>query len=132
LSPWFNGGLVLGVAIDVVALLLGHPLLALVALVPFAAALVAVLRFIQVDEERKELKQHLLDLKEQEEAVRRRFNDEQAPLRAAMRAASAGTPAELLVLLEQRNEAAMRRDAALAHLDQVRKDAAAGAAAAEV
>jgi hypothetical protein len=132
LSPWFNGGLFVGVAIDVVAVLLGHPLLALVALIPFLAALVAVLRFIQVDEEQKHLKRHLLDLKEQEQALHRRFKEEQAPLRAAMQAAKVNTPAELLVLLEQRNEAALRRDQALAHLERVRTDAAAGAAAAEV
>jgi hypothetical protein len=132
LSPWFNGGLFVGVAIDVVAVLLGHPLLALLALVPFLAPLVAVLRFIQVDEEQKHLKRHVHELKEQEQAVHRRFKEEQALLRAAMQSAKVNTPAELLVVLEQRNEAAMRRDEALAHLERVRTDAAAGAAAAEI
>ncbi|TMB36266.1 MAG: hypothetical protein E6J61_00635 [Deltaproteobacteria bacterium] len=132
LSPWFNGGLFVGVAIDVVALLLGHPALALIALIPFLAPLVAVLRYIQVDEERKHLKRHLIDLKEQEQAVHRRFKEEQATLKAAMQAVKVGSPAELLVVLEQRNEAAMRREEALAHLERIRNDAAAGAAAAEI
>jgi hypothetical protein len=132
LNPWFNGGLFVGVAIDVVAVLLGHPVLALVALIPFLAPLVAVLRFIQVDEEQKHLKRHVHDLKEQEQAVHRRFKEEQAPLRAAMQAAKVNAPGELLVFLEQRNEAAMRRDEALAHLERARTDTTAAAAAAEI
>ena len=132
LSPWFNGGLFVGVAIDVVAVLLAHPALALIALIPFLAPLVAVLRFIQVDEERRHLKRHLQDLKEQEQTVHRRFKEEQAPIKAAMQAAKVNTSAELLVILEQRNEAAMRREEALAHLERLRTDAAAGAAAAEI
>jgi len=132
LNRWFNGGLFLGVAIDVVAALLGRPSLALIALIPFLAPLVAVLRYIQVDEERKHLKRHLQDLKEQEQATNKRFKEEQAALKAAMQAANVNTPAELLVVLEQRNEAAMRREEALAHLERLRNDAAAGAAAAEI
>ncbi|MFL5367388.1 MAG: ATP-binding protein [Myxococcales bacterium] len=132
LSPWFNGGLFVGIAIDVVAALLGHPVLALLGLVPFAAALVAVLRFIQVDEERKEMKRHILELKQEEEDVRRRFTEQQAPVVAAMRAANVKGPAELSALLEQRKEAAARHDAAVARLEQARGDSAAGAAAAEI
>jgi len=132
LSPWFNGGLFVGVAIDVVAALLARPALALIALIPFLAPLVAVLRYIQVDEERKHLKRHLQDLKEQEQATQKRFKEEQAPLKAAMQAASVNNPAELLAVLEQRNEAALRREEALAHLERLRNDAAAGAAAAEI
>jgi len=52
-------------------------------------------------------------------------------LRNAMKAAGVNTPGELLGILEQRNEAAMRRDQALARLEQVKQDASAGAAAAE-
>src|SRR5205823_17917 len=57
---------------------------------------------------------------------------ERATLKAAMQAVKVGSPAELLVVLEQRNEAAMRREEALAHLERIRNDAAAGAAAAEI
>ena len=64
--------------------------LALIALIPFLAPLVAVLRYIQVDEERKHLKRHLIDLKEQEQAVHRRFKEEQATLKAAMQAVKGG------------------------------------------
>ncbi|TMA21227.1 MAG: hypothetical protein E6J85_08105 [Deltaproteobacteria bacterium] len=78
------------------------------------------------------MKRHLIDLKEQEQAVHRRFKEEQATLKAAMQAVKVGSPAELLVVLEQRNEAAMRREEALAHLERIRNDAAAGAAAAEI
>jgi hypothetical protein len=131
-SPWFYGGLLLGIAVDVIAFALRRPLLAAIALVPYAAALVAVLRFIQVDEGEKEARQNLVELKEQEEAVKRRFNDEQAPLRAALRAAKVKTAGELLNLFEERKEAALRRDAARAQVERVRKDSGAAVAAAEV
>ena len=132
LSPWFNGGIFVGIAIDVVAALLGHPALALLGLVPFAAALVAVLRFLQLDEERKELKRHILELKQEEEDVRRRFGEQQAPLIAAMRAANVKAPAELSAILEQRKEAAMQHGAAVERLAQARGDSGAFAAAAEI
>jgi uncharacterized protein YhaN len=91
-----------------------------------------VLRFIQVDEERKELKRHIFELKQEDEEVRRRFNEEQAELRAAMRAAGVKSAAELLALLEQRNQAAARRDEALAQLSQLHADPAASAAVSEI
>jgi hypothetical protein len=122
-DPWFGGGLGLGLALDVLAILLRKPWIALFGLVPFGAALVAVLRWIGADEADKEAASWTLELKEREAAVRRAYDEQQAPLRAALKAAKADTPADLLELFKQRANILVRREAAAKRLEQARAHA---------
>src|SRR5205807_3817055 len=76
----FSGGLAAGVLIDVVAVVLKRPAVALAGLFGFGAALVAVLQWISRDEADEVLDQTLRELKEHDDRIRRNFNEEQAPL----------------------------------------------------
>ena len=117
-SPWFGGGLALGVGLDALAFSLRAPWIALFGLIPYAAALVAALRWIGADEADKEAAAWTLELKEREASVRRAYDEQQAPLRAALKLAKADTPADLLELFKQRNDILVRRAAAATRLSQ--------------
>ncbi len=119
-SPWFGGGVGLGLALDGLAFALRQPWIALLGLLPWTAALVAVLRWIGDDEADKEAAAWTQEIKEHDAAVRRSYDEEQAPLRAALKAAKADSPAELLELFKQREDILVRREAAEKKLQEAR------------
>ena len=121
-DPWFGGGLASGVLLDAIAFFLRRPSIALLGLLPFAAALVAALRFIGADEADKEAASTIKELKEREESVRRTYEAEQAPLKAALKAADADSPAELLELFRAREAVVARHTAAKARVDKLREE----------
>jgi hypothetical protein len=120
-NGWFVGGLLLGIGVDALAVWLRNPQIAFAGLVPFFAALVALLRWIQVDEADKEAATYLKDLKEREQAVHRLFNEEQALLKNAMRAAHVDSASDLIQLFEEREKVIRSREAARASVDELRK-----------
>jgi hypothetical protein len=120
-NGWFVGGLLLGIGIDALAVWLRNPQIAFAGLVPFFAALVALLRWIQVDEADKEAATYLKDLKEREQAVHRLFNEEQALLKNAMKAAHVDSAADLIQLFEEREKVARSREEARGLVDELRK-----------
>ena len=120
-NGWFVGGLLLGIGIDALAVWLRNPQIAFAGLVPFFAALVALLRWIQVDEADKEAATYLKDLKEREQAVHRLFNEEQALLKNAMRAAHVDSASDLIHLFEEREKVIRSREDARASVDELRK-----------
>jgi hypothetical protein len=108
----FSGGMAAGVLIDAAAVMLKKPSVALLGLAGFGAALIAVLQWIGRDEESAEAVQEMKDLKDREDRVRKAFNDEMAPLRAALRAGQLEDPADLLKLFEERTALDRRHTAA--------------------
>ncbi len=120
-NPWFGGGIGLGLALDALAFALRAPWIALFGLVPFAAALVAVLRWIGDDEADVESASWTREIKEREATVRRAYDEQQAPLRAAVKAAKAGSPDELLELFKHRVDIQARREVAARRVEQVRQ-----------
>ena len=121
-DPWFGGGLAGGVLLDALAFFLRKPSLALLGLLPFAAALVAALRFIGADEADKEAASTTRELKDREESVRRAYDAGQAPLKAALKAAGATSAGELLELFRQREEVAAKHEAARARVAKLRDE----------
>src|SRR5262249_42079832 len=61
-DPWFYGGMLGGLVLDGLAFLLKKPFVGLFGLLPFLAALVAILRFIEADEGDKQTAQLFKDL----------------------------------------------------------------------
>lgn len=120
-NPWFVVGLLLGIGIDAVAVWLRNPTIAFAGLVPFFAALVALLRWIQVDEADKEAATYLKELKEREQAVHRLYNEEQALLKNAMKAAHVDSAADLVQLFEEREKVIRSREDARALVEELRK-----------
>jgi hypothetical protein len=121
-SPWFYGGLALGVAIDAVAVLLRKPPLALAGLLPLVAPLIVVLRWIEGDEVDKQAAADAQELKERELKVKKDYEAEQAPLKAAMRAAKVDAPQDLLSVFKERELVVKRRDAAAAKLAKLKTE----------
>lgn len=121
-SGWFWGGLAGGLLLDTLAVLLRRPWVALPGLIPWTAALVVVLRFIEADEADKQAAHYMKELKEQEETVRRRFAEEQAQLKNAMRLANVESPRELLEVFKEREKYVVKRDSAREHFDQVKSN----------
>lgn len=119
-SPWFYGGMLLGIAIDALAYVMKKPHIAFFALLPLLAALIAVLRFIEADEADKQAAQLVKDLKEREATIRRNYEAEQAPLKSALRAANADSPGDLLEVFRQRELVLQRREVAKAKLDKLK------------
>lgn len=120
-SQLFYGGLAGGALLDVVAVLLKRPFIALFGLLPFLAALVAVLRWIEGDEADKEAAALHKELKEREAGVRRAHDEEQAPLKAALKAARTDSPSDLLAVFRERELVVQRREAARARVDQLKR-----------
>lgn len=121
-SPWFGGGVAAGLAVDGAAFFLKHPALALAALFPWTAALVAVLRFIESDEADKQAASYKKELKEQEDAIKKRFKEEQAQLQNAMRLANVESARDLVEVFKERDKFVQKRDAAKAHFEAVKKN----------
>jgi hypothetical protein len=119
-NPWFGGGIAAGIVLDLLAVVLRRPYIALFGLVPFATALVAVLRFLHDDEADKDAASWVKDLKDREDAVKRAWDEKQAPLRAALRSSGADSPGDLLELFKAREAVGLRRDAARVKVEQVR------------
>jgi hypothetical protein len=118
---WFVGGLLLGMGIDALAVWLRNPPIAFAGLVPFFAALVSLLRWIQVDEADKEAATYLKDLKEREQAVHRLYNEEQALLKNAMKAAHVDSASDLVQLFEEREKVIRSREDSRALVEDLRK-----------
>jgi hypothetical protein len=121
-NPWFFGGLVVGVALDVAAFVLRKPPIALGSLIPFLAPLVVVLRWIEGDEADKQASADAQELKEREIKAKKDYEAEQAPLRAAMRAAKVDAPQDLLAVFKERELVVKRRDAAAAKLAKLKME----------
>ena len=119
-SPWFYGGMLLGIAIDALAYVMKKPHIAFFALLPLLAALIAALRFIEADEADKQAAQLVKDLKEREDTIRRNYEAEQAPLKSALRSANADTPGDLLEVFRQRELVLQRRELAKAKIDKLK------------
>src|SRR5260221_8951647 len=121
-DPWFYGGLLGGALLDGLAFLLKKPFIALFGLLPFLAGLVAVLRWIEADEADKQVATLLKELKERETSVKKTYEEEQAPLKAALKAAKTDSAGDLLAGFHERELVLPRRTAAQAKLDDVKKD----------
>ncbi len=121
-SPWFYGGLVLGLALDGLAFYLRKPAIALGGLVPFLAPLVVVLRWIEGDEADKQAATDAQELKEREAKIKKDYEAEQAPLKAAMRAAKVDSPPDLIAVFKERELVVKRRDAAAAKLAKLKTE----------
>jgi hypothetical protein len=121
-DPWFGGGLAAGILIDVIAFALRKPFIALFALVPFLGALISVLRWIKADEAHKAAASLEKELKEREHAILKAYEVEHAPLKAALKAANAEQPPELLAVFREREAVSERHQQAKARLEELKKD----------
>ena len=121
-SPWFYGGLLLGLALDGLAVYLRRPAIAVGALVPLLAPLIVVLRWIEGDEADKQAAADVQELKEREVKVKKDYEAEQAPLKAAMRAAKVDTATDLIAVFKEREVVVKRRDAAAAKLAKLKTE----------
>jgi hypothetical protein len=99
---------------------LKKPGIAIFALLPFLAALIAVLRWIHDDEADKEAAALVKELKEREDQVKRTYDQEQAPLKAALKAAKVDSATDLLEVFRDRELVLKRREAAKAKLDKIK------------
>ena len=81
----------------------------------------ALLRWIQVDEADKEAATYLKDLKEREQAVHRLYNEEQALLKNAMKAAHVDSASDLVQLFEEREKVIRSREDARSQVEELRK-----------
>lgn|GEM_PF-1341340 len=131
-DPWFGGGIAGGLALDALAFVFKAPWVALLGLLPYAAALVSVLRWIQADEAEKESVRHLESLAAREKQLKKTFDDEAAPLKAALKAANVGSAEELSEIFKQREEVLARRDEAKARYDLLLQDPELAKVAAEM
>lgn len=121
-DPWFYGGMLGGLVLDGLAVMLRKPYIGIFGLLPFLAALIAVLRFIEADEADKSTAQLFKDLKEREISVKRAYEEEQAPLKAALKAAKTESAADLLAVFREREVVVKRRDAARERLDKIKME----------
>jgi hypothetical protein len=119
--PGFLFGLLLGIGIDAVAVWLRNPTIGFVGLVPFLIALVTVLRWVQGDETEKRAAAWLKELKDREKEIQRSYNEEQAPLKNAMKAANVDSTYDLLELFGEREKVIKSRDKARAKVEELRK-----------
>jgi hypothetical protein len=120
MDPLLWAGLLGGLALDGLAFGLGKPWVALIALVPFGAAMVAGLRFIDAREQVVQARERARRLADREAAMKKTFADDQAPLKAALKAAGANQPEELLELFKHRDQVLLLRDDAKARLEDLR------------
>ena len=121
-SPWFYGGLALGVGLDALAFVFKRPAVALGALVPLLAPLVVVLRWIEGDEADKQAAADAQELKEREAKIEKDYEAEQAQLKAAMRVAKVDSPADPIAVFKERELVVKRRDAAAAKLAKLKTE----------
>lgn len=119
--PAFLGGILGGIAIDALAIWLRSPVIAFAGLVPFLAALVSVLRWIQTDESDKRAAAYMKELKDREKEVQRAYNEEQAPLKNAMKSANVDFASDLLEIFAEREKVVRTRDKARLKVEELRK-----------
>ncbi|HET9753002.1 MAG TPA: hypothetical protein VFP52_08570, partial [Myxococcales bacterium] len=131
-SPWFYGGVLGGVGLDALAFVLKKPFIALFGLIPLLAAAIAVLRWIEGDEAAKQAAAYEQELKEREASVKKTYEAEQAPLRAALKAARVDAPGDLLAVFRGQELVAQRRAEALERLEKLKADPDLSRAAAEI
>jgi hypothetical protein len=121
-DPFFGGGIAAGALLDALAFALRRPFVSLIALVPYLAALIAMLRWIEADEAEKESIAASREIKEREIAAVKAHDAESAPLKAALSAAQLREPDDLLALFRERETTARRRDEARERLAASRAD----------
>jgi hypothetical protein len=121
-DPMFGGGLVGAVAVFVLTFVFKEPHLAFLAMVPGLASLISVLKWIDLHEACEQQKAAQRRLKEREEALKRGFTEEQAPLKAALKTAGVESPEALVELFRGREQVEKLRDDAKARLDKLRED----------
>jgi hypothetical protein len=119
-SPWFYGGLAIGIAVDAAAFLLKRPPIAIFGLVPLLGPLISVLRWIEGDEGDKQAAAYSQELKEREAKVKKDYEAEQAPLKAALRAAKVDSPLDLLAVFKERELVVKAREGALEKLQKLK------------
>lgn len=119
-NPWFYGGIGLGAGLDALAYFLNKPFIAIFGLLPFLAALIAVLRWIEGDEADKQAAAFVKELKEREEQIGRTWQAEQKPLKEALKAAKTDSPADLLEVFRQHELVLKRREVAREKLDKIK------------
>lgn len=121
-NPWFYGGVLAGAGLDAFAFVLKKPFIALFGLIPYLAAAIAVLRFIEVDEADKQAGAFAQELLQREAAVKKTYDAEQAPLKSALKAARLNSPADLLNALREQESVQQRHEAAVKQLEAVKQD----------
>lgn len=131
-NPWFYGGVLGGAGLDALAVVLKKPFIALFGLLPFLAAAVAVLRWIEGDEAGKQAVASAQELKEREASLKKGYETEQAPLKAALKAARVDAPGDLVAVFREQEAALKRREAALQRLEEMKADPELSRAAAEI
>ena len=119
-NAWFYGGLLLGIAVDALAFFFKRPPVAVFGLVPLLAPLIVVLRWIEGDEADKQAATYVQELKEREVRIKKDYEAEQAPLKAALRAAKVDSPVDLLAVFKDREVVVKRRETALARLQKLK------------
>jgi hypothetical protein len=119
-NGWFYGGLLIGMGVDALAFFFKRPSFAVFALVPFLAPLIVVLRWIEGDEADKQAAAYVQELKEREIRIKKDYEGEQAPLKAALRAAKVDSPGDLLAVFKERELVMKRREAALEKLQKLK------------
>ena len=119
-NSWFYGGLLLGIAADALAFYFKRPPVAVFGLVPLVAPLIVVLRWIEGDEADKQAATYVQELKEREVRIKKDYEAEQAPLKAALRAAKVDSPVDLLALFKDREVVVKRRETALERLQKLK------------
>lgn len=119
-DPWFYGGMAGGAALDALAFFLKRPFIALFGLIPFLAAVIAVLRFIEADEADKQAAAYLKELKEREDHIKKAYEQEQKPLKDALKAAKTDSAADLIELFKQNELVQKRRAAAQQKVDEIK------------
>jgi len=119
-NGWFYGGLLLGIAVDALAFYIKRPPVAVYGLVPLLAPLIVVLRWIEGDEADKQAAAYVQELKEREVRIKKDYEAEQAPLKAALRAAKVDSPVDLLAVFKEREAVVKRRETALTRLQKLK------------
>jgi hypothetical protein len=118
----FYGGLAGGLACIVGGSYLHAPLLLVTDLIPFGLAAFCAWRWVSDVEGAEENRHRLSDLDDLEKKVQKQFDQEVAPINAAMSALGAATPEVVVGRLDERDRLDARRAALLRELDMRRKD----------
>ncbi len=119
-NGWFYGGLLLGIGVDALAFFFKRPPVGVFGLVPLLAPLIVVLRWIEGDEADKQAATYVQELKERELRIKKDYEAEQAPLKAALRAAKVDSPVDLLAVFTDREVVVKRRETVLARLQKLK------------
>lgn len=117
----FSGGIAAGLAIDALAFVFKKPVIALVGLLGFGAALFVVLKWIDADQADEENLRAFDDLKAREDRVKKGYQQDQLTLNAAMRAASVEFVSDLQTLFQERDVLDQRRQPVLEKLQKLKE-----------